>query len=193
MIPTRLSLGASLIAGALALSACGSGVPEAPVADGDATAETVAPAPAAPQMATASLKTADGKDAGTVTATARGSDLLIAVSATGMTAGDHGIHVHTTGKCDGPAFETAGGHWNPAGAKHGLSNPQGQHHGDMPNLTIATGGTGKMDYTIKGTSIAEMLDADGAALVIHAKADDQMTDPSGDSGDRIACGVFAQG
>lgn len=193
MIPTRISLGASLLAGALALSACGDNTSETPAAQSDATADASATVPAQPQMATAMLKTADGADAGTVTATAQDRDLMIAVNATGMTAGDHGIHVHTTGQCDGPKFETAGGHWNPAGAKHGLSNPQGQHHGDMPNLTIAADGTGQMRYTIEGTSIAEMLDADGAALVIHAKADDQMTDPSGDSGDRIACGVFATG
>ncbi len=191
MISTRLSLGASLLAGMLALTACGGNAPASPAADGDATAGTSAAIPATAEMATAILKTADGADAGMVTATARDRDLLISVTAAGLTAGDHGIHVHATGKCDGPKFETAGGHWNPAGAKHGLSNPEGQHHGDMPNLTIATDGTGKMEYVIEGTSITEMLDADGAALVIHARADDQMTDPSGDSGDRVACGVFA--
>ncbi|GGB63139.1 superoxide dismutase family protein [Blastomonas aquatica] len=191
MITTRLSFGASLLAGALALTACGE-TAETPAAD-TAAATDAAVVPAMPQMATAQLKTADGKDVGMVTATARDRDIAISVNATGMTAGDHGIHVHTTGKCDGPAFETAGAHWNPAGAKHGLSNPQGQHHGDMPNLTIAGDGTGRIEYTIEGTSIAEMLDADGAALVIHAEADDQMTDPSGNSGDRIACGVFNAG
>jgi Cu-Zn family superoxide dismutase len=193
MISTRLSLGSSLIAAALALSACGGETTDTPAGDGEITAEAPANVPATPQMATASLKTADGADVGTVTATARGQDIVIAVTAAGMTAGDHGIHVHTTGKCEGPKFESAGAHWNPGGAKHGLSNPQGQHHGDMPNLTIATDGSSQMDYTIKGTSIAELLDADGAALVIHAKPDDQMTDPSGNSGDRIACGVFTTG
>ena len=191
MISTRFSLGTSLLAGALALSACGGNESQTPSAQGDGTADASLAVPTDPQTATAMLKTADGADAGTVTATAQDRDLMVAVTATGMTAGDHGIHVHATGQCDGPKFETAGGHWNPAGAKHGLSNPQGQHHGDMPNLTIAADGTGQMQYSIKGTSIAEMLDADGAALIIHAKADDQMTDPSGDSGDRIACGVFA--
>ncbi len=187
MISTRLFLASSFLPAALALSACGGNAPEAPPADTDADMAAV---PEAPQMAMASLATADGTDAGTATATARGQDVVIAVTAAGMTAGDHGIHVHMTGKCEGPTFETAGGHWNPTGAKHGLSNPQGAHHGDMPNLTIAGDGTGQIEYTIEGTSISEMLDADGAAFVIHAGADDQMTDPSGDSGDRIACGVF---
>lgn len=192
MITTRFSLGASLLAGALALTACGE-TAETPAADDAAATDPAATVPATPQMATAQLKTADGQDVGMVTATARDRDIMISVNATGMTAGDHGIHVHATGKCDGPKFETAGGHWNPAGAQHGLSNPQGQHHGDMPNLTISGDGTGQLEYTVEGTSIAEMLDADGAALVVHAKADDQMTDPSGNSGDRIACGVFNAG
>jgi Cu-Zn family superoxide dismutase len=189
MITTRRLLAMTSLSCGLALAGCGSDTdqPAAP-----------APAPAAesradvaPMTATAMLKTADGKDAGTVTATEREDGILIAVSAAGMTPGEHGIHVHMTGKCEGPKFESAGGHWNPSGAKHGLSNPQGQHHGDMPNLVVASDGSGKMDYTIRETRFAEMLDADGAALVVHAKADDQKTDPSGDSGDRVACGVFA--
>lgn len=191
MIPIRLSLTASLLAGTLALGACGSEAPTTlPV---DTAADSSATAPATPQQAMASLKTADGRDVGTVTATEMAGGISIAVSATGLTPGDRGIHVHTTGQCDGPKFETAGGHWNPVGAKHGLSNPQGAHYGDMPNLTIASDGTGKMEYMIRDAGLAEMLDDDGAALVIHAGADDQMTDPAGDSGDRIACGVFGRG
>lgn len=79
------------------------------------------------------------------------------------------------------------------GAKHGLNNPQGQHSGDMPNLVVASDGSGRMDYLLDEAQLDQMLDADGAALVIHAKADDQKTDPSGDSGDRLACGVFTRG
>lgn len=192
MIPTRLSLGAAVVASALALSACGSETPTAPPAD--TTADNAAAVPnIVPQTAIANLKTADGRDVGTVTATEVADGINISISATGMTEGDRGIHVHTTGKCDGPKFETAGGHWNPIGAKHGLSNPQGAHYGDMPNLTVASDGTGKMEYMIRDAGLAEMLDDDGAALVIHAGADDQMTDPAGDSGDRIACGVFGRG
>lgn len=190
MIPTRFSLGASMLAGALALSACNSEAPTEPPEDA-AAADTTQDA-AMPQMATASLKTADGRDAGTVTASERDGGIAIAVTAMGLTAGDRGIHVHTTGQCEGPKFETAGGHWNPVGAEHGLSNPQGAHYGDMPNLTIAGDGSGTMEYMIDNTSLAEMLDEDGAAVIIHAGADDQMTDPSGDSGDRVACGVFGR-
>lgn len=194
MIPIRFFLSVSVLAGALALGACGNETPAPAPETAESGDGTLAMAdPVAPVIATASLKTADGRDAGTVTATEREGGILIAVSATGIAPGEHGIHVHMTGKCDGPKFETAGGHWNPMGAKHGLSNPQGSHHGDMPNLTIASDGSGKMDCTVKEAALAEMLDADGAALVIHAKADDQMTDPSGESGDRIACGVFGRG
>lgn len=191
MIPIRLSFAASLLAGTLALGACGSEAPTTPPVD--TAADSSATAPAAPQQAMASLKMADGRDVGTATATEMAGGISIAVSATGLTPGDRGIHVHTTGQCDGPKFETAGGHWNPVGAKHGLSNPQGAHYGDMPNLTVASDGTGKMEYMIRDAGLAEMLDDDGAALVIHAGADDQMTDPAGDSGDRIACGVFGRG
>jgi Cu-Zn family superoxide dismutase len=190
MIPIRLSLGASVIACALALSACGSDAPTAEPSE--PVADSTAALPAVPQMAMANLKTADGRDVGTVTATEMQDGINISVSATGLEPGDRGIHVHAAGKCDGPKFETAGSHWNPAGAKHGLSNPQGAHSGDMPNLTVAGDGTGKMEYMIRDAGLAEMLDADGAALVIHAGPDDQMTDPAGDSGDRIACGVFGR-
>lgn len=181
---------ASAIACSLALAACGNEAPEpAPQEEADRaymSAETV------PAMATAMLKTADGADAGMVTATQGDEGIKLTISAKGMIAGEHGIHVHTTGKCEGPSFESAGGHWNPMGAKHGLSNPQGQHHGDMPNLVVASDGSGKMDTVLSEAQLDEMLDADGAALVVHAKADDQITDPSGDSGDRVACGVFAR-
>ncbi|PXW74474.1 Cu-Zn family superoxide dismutase [Blastomonas natatoria] len=180
----------SALACSLALAACGNETPEpAPQEEADRaymSAET------APAMATAMLKTADGADAGMVTATQGDDGIKLTISASGMSAGEHGIHVHTTGKCEGPSFESAGGHWNPMGAKHGLSNPQGQHHGDMPNLVVASDGSGKMDTVLSEAQLDEMLDADGAALVVHAKADDQITDPSGDSGDRVACGVFAR-
>lgn len=184
-------LGATMLAGATLLAGCSNDATE--TADTSDTAVTETPAAdMSPITATAMLKTADGKDAGMVTATERNDGIALAVTATGMTAGEHGIHVHMTGKCDGPKFESAGGHWNPTGAQHGLSNPRGQHHGDMPNLTVASDGSGKLDYVIREAQIAEMLDADGAAFVIHAKLDDQMTDPSGNSGDRMACGVFMQ-
>lgn len=170
---------------AFGLAACGSSQTEsqAPEAASTPTAK--------PMEAVAMLQTADGKSAGTATATETPDGLAIALNVEGIAAGEHGVHVHTTGSCEPPKFESAGGHWNPTERQHGLDNPQGHHAGDMPNLTVAADGTGKLDYTLAGGTLAGLLDADGAAFVVHAKRDDQKTDPSGDSGDRIACGVFA--
>ena len=173
----------------LALAACGSPEPAE-----DTTADTATPAAeAAPTEATATLQTAEGTPAGTATITEVDGGLHVSVAAEGMEPGNHGVHVHMTGACDGPTFETAGGHWNPMETQHGLENPQGQHAGDMPNLTIGEDGAGSVEYTLEGGTFAGLMDADGSALVIHAGEDDQATDPSGDSGDRVACGVFAAG
>ena len=191
MISARTVLTATSLTLGLALAACSNDA-EAPAAQDEPERAYMA-ADSAPATAQALLKTADGKDAGSVTATQEDGGIRLAINATGMSAGEHGIHVHMTGKCDGPKFESAGVHWNPMGAKHGLNNPQGQHSGDMPNLVVASDGSGRMDYLLDEAQLDQMLDADGAALVIHAKADDQKTDPSGDSGDRLACGVFTRG
>jgi Cu-Zn family superoxide dismutase len=144
----------------------------------------------AERTATAPLRTAAGADAGTVTATQAGDAIRIRIDARGMPAGIHGAHVHTTGRCDAPDFTTAGGHWNPAGKQHGTSNPAGPHAGDAPNLTIGADGSGTLSITLPGGTMDGLLDADGAAFVIHAGPDDYKTDPSGNSGGRIACGVF---
>jgi Cu-Zn family superoxide dismutase len=98
--------------------------------------------------------------------------------------------VHAVGRCDPPGFESAGPHWNPTGREHGSQNPRGQHLGDLPNLLVGADGEGSFDLGIAGADLRAMLDTDGAALVIHAGADDYRTDPSGNSGARIACGVF---
>ena len=140
--------------------------------------------------AVAMLRTAAGADVGRVTASEVTGGLRFTVDAKGMPAGTHGAHVHTTGRCDAPGFETAGGHWNPTGAKHGTMNPQGPHQGDVPNLIIDSAGRGTVAATIPGATMAGLLDTDGAAFVVHADADDLKTDPSGNSGARIACGVF---
>jgi Cu-Zn family superoxide dismutase len=110
-----------------------------------------------------------------------------------MPAGAYGAHVHATGRCDAPAFTTAGPHWNPSGRQHGKDNPAGMHKGDLPNLLVGADGRGSFEYTVLGAAVGGpggMIDADGAAVVIHQRPDDYRTDPSGNSGDRIACGVL---
>ena len=131
-------------------------------------------------------------DAGTVRVTITLRD------ATVVTPGQHGIHFHAVGRCDGPDFATAGPHFNPTSRQHGARNPQGPHAGDLPNLTIdaSTATPGGHAATMTTTLVtlaagpASILDADGTALVIHANADDEVTDPSGNSGGRVACAVL---
>jgi Cu-Zn family superoxide dismutase len=149
------------------------------------------PASAAPAIA--ALQMGDGTPAGTATATPTTTGIMVSLQVQGLPPGEHGAHVHMIGQCDAPAFEGAGDHWNPTDAQHGLENPQGPHAGDMPNLSIDEDGQGALDYTLEGGSFDEMFDADGAAMVVHTMPDDQMADPAGNSGDRIACGVFQAG
>jgi Cu-Zn family superoxide dismutase len=144
-----------------------------------------------PHKAVATLKTSTGEDAGTATATVTKAGLHLAIAVRGLPAGQHGAHVHTIGKCIAPDFASAGGHWNPTWHQHGTMNPMGAHQGDLPNLTVAADGRGKLSIDLPGATLAGLLDADGSAIVIHAAADDMKTDPSGNSGGRIACGVFA--
>src|SRR5687768_14091900 len=113
------------------------------------------------------------------------------IGASGLPHGIHGIHVHTVGRCDPPGFATSGAHWNPDGRQHGFNNSAGPHRGDMPNVTVSANGVLQEAVSLPGASFSTLLDADGAALVIHARADDYATDPSGNSGDRIACGVIS--
>jgi Cu-Zn family superoxide dismutase len=143
----------------------------------------------------ASLKKADGTDLGLVTLAEDRNGVTVKVEASGLEPGAHGVHLHTVGRCEGPKFETAGPHWNPTGKQHGRDSPQGAHLGDLANLDIGADGRGTTSFLIGGASLTggqnPLLDLDGAALVIHAKADDYKTDPSGASGDRIACAVLA--
>ncbi|MDB5723484.1 MAG: superoxide dismutase family protein [Novosphingobium sp.] len=148
-------------------------------------------------IASGTLATATGEPAGTATITvARGGSPMLRITASGLPAGVHGVHIHTTGKCEGPAFTSAGGHLNPGGHQHGKDNPAGSHLGDLPNLTIDEHGNGELVQAMTGdaaTLRAQLLDADGAAVVVHAAADDYHTDPSGNSGARIACAVLNGG
>jgi Cu-Zn family superoxide dismutase len=177
----------------LGLAACGSAQsssgPEGDAAPTDVAATAASEAPTI--TAVANLQTAQGKPAGTATAIPGQGTILLSLRVEDLPPGEHGVHVHMVGKCDGPKLESAGGHWNPGNKHHGMENPQGQHAGDMPDLTVGADGRGSVTYRLKGADIDGLLDSDGSAMVIHAGADDQKTDPSGNSGDRIACGVFA--
>lgn len=118
----------------------------------------------------------------------------IRVTASGISAGAHGMHVHEVGRCDAPAFTSAGAHWNPAMKQHGRDNPAGAHRGDLANLVVGRDRRGSAEIRIAGARLTEgsqpLFDEDGAALLIHAAADDYRTDPSGASGDRILCAVL---
>ncbi len=169
------------VAAALALGGCamtGTGV----AAGGTATAQT-------------QLRDAAGRALANATITQQAGGLAVAVSASGMQPGTYGIHVHAVGRCEAPGFTSAGSHWNPTDQQHGLQNPQGPHRGDLPNLVVGANGQGTLQYLIRGARLGDtagaLMDADGAALVIHAGVDDMRTDPSGNSGDRIACGVLS--
>lgn len=148
---------------------------------------------ASAQFASATLMSAAGASRGIVTVSEAPDGLSVAVDVSGLKTGRYGIHIHTTGTCDAPKFAGAGGHWNPTVKQHGLDNSNGHHAGDLPNLVIGTDGTGRLIYSIAGAAArgdTGLLDADGAAIIVHAGPDDLRTDPSGASGDRMACGVF---
>ena len=136
------------------------------------------------------LVNATGQSIGSVRAWQTTGGVSFHIEASGLPHGVHGVHVHAVGRCEGSDFASAGSHWNPAGKKHGLNNPAGPHAGDMPNVEVAANGVLSATVVLAGASMASLLDADGAALLIHAGADDYMTDPSGNSGARIACAVI---
>lgn len=140
--------------------------------------------------AQADIRMADGTPVGTAVAEEVDGAIRVMVEVHGMAKGVHGTHVHTVGKCEGPDFASAGGHWNPTAHQHGKDNPMGPHAGDMPNLSVGDDGRDRTIFTLPGGTYAGLLDEDGAAIVIHAGPDDYKTDPSGNSGGRIACGVF---
>jgi Cu-Zn family superoxide dismutase len=150
------------------------------------------------RSATAEMRSASGVRHGILTLERSPAGVRIDGALTGVPPGTHGIHFHQVGQCDPPDFETAGAHLNPAGMEHGLQNPRGPHAGDLPNVTANSAGQMVVDIaTIRVTLDADprvgLFDSDGTALVIHANADDQRTDPSGNSGARIACGVVRGG
>ncbi len=154
------------------------------------------PTVAQPTTARATLLAADGSPRGNATIEATTHGLRLSVTGIGLPQGAHGTHIHMVGRCDAPDFASAGSHWNPTGAQHGKDNPQGAHAGDLPNLLIGTDGQGSFSVDLHGAKLTGpggLLDEDGAALVVHASPDDFKTDPTGNSGGRIACGAFSAG
>lgn len=183
----NLAIASLLIA---SLAACGGA--------GEAENDTVSQAGAAEDkdalLYIASLRWADdpGADAGAVRVSDKdGGTLHVALKS--MKAGSYAMHFHGVGKCEGPDFKSAGGHWNPDGKQHGRKNPKGAHAGDLINLKVAADGKVTEAFELPDNTkanIAALIDDDGAAFVIHAGPDDMKSDPAGDAGSRIICGVF---
>ena len=157
--------------------------------------ETMADVPTE-QLAQARLTFANGLPAGTAQLVSNGNTVSLAVAVTGVEPGQHGFHLHAVGKCEAPGFTSAGGHLNPASRTHGHLSAGGKHLGDMPNLNVGANRTAAVNVDLAGTPdalMASLFDADGTAIVIHADPDDYTSDPTGNAGARVACGVLTRG
>ncbi len=144
--------------------------------------------------ANATLYDSTGARAGLASFTDTNGTVQLGISVSGLTPGQHGMHVHETGTCTPPTFESAGAHFNPGSKQHGTRNPAGPHAGDLPNLIVEADGSADTIYTVGSALLtpgpASMLGTEQRAFVIHADPDDERTDPSGNSGDRVVCGVI---
>ncbi|HYO53055.1 superoxide dismutase family protein [Archangium sp.] len=143
---------------------------------------------AAGTTARAELKDQKGQSVGEVTLTETPHGTLVKGTLSNIPSGEHAIHIHETGKCEAP-FKTAGGHLNPNKKKHGVLVAEGKHEGDLPNLHVGAEGKVQFDVFAHGLTLKDVQDQDGAAIVVHASADDYKSDPAGNAGDRIACGI----
>ncbi len=150
----------------------------------------------AQERATATMINAAGATVGTatLTPTVRGTGVLINITLNGLPAGTHALHIHSVGKCDKPDFTSAGGHFNPGMKEHGTENPKGAHAGDLPNIELLGRGDDHVSMAVGGVTLApgptSLFHPGGTSLVIHASPDDNKTDPAGNAGARIACGVI---
>jgi Cu-Zn family superoxide dismutase len=148
-------------------------------------------------FASGTFRNAAGDRVGLATLTDSAGTVRLGVSASQLSPGPHGLHFHAQGTCTPPDFTSAGSHLNPDGRKHGRLNPEGPHLGDLPNLIAGSDGSADTSFTVAhdlaGSGARSLLQPGGTALVIHAKADDERTDPSGNSGDRVACAVIEPG
>jgi Cu-Zn family superoxide dismutase len=149
-----------------------------------------------PPAAVARLVDANGRGVGQAVLVQQRGAVRILVDLTGLTPGIKAVHIHEAGRCEPPSFESAGAHFNPTKAEHGTSNPRGPHAGDLPNVTVETGGRGHLEVTAKLVSLEKgpknLLEGNGSSIVVHERPDDLRTDPAGDSGGRIACGIIVE-
>jgi superoxide dismutase, Cu-Zn family len=174
------------VVGAMTVVLFGSSVTEAPARPGAANERT-----------TVELRDRQGQSVGTVTLIQTPTGLLLRGDLRGLPPGQRAIHVHQVGRCDPPDFQSAGDHFNPTGRRHGLRNPQGPHAGDLPNIDVGRDGRARFEIhttemTLRGGPNA-LFDAGAVAVIVHDGPDDHRSDPAGDAGDRIACGVLRAG
>ena len=180
-----------LVTAAVLLSACGAADDQSTTAP--SATDQAETATAGQAFAKADIVDASGKSVGSATIAASGDAHVLELNVSGIAPGEHGMHLHVVGACDVPDFTSAGSHLNPHNKQHGRDNPQGSHLGDLPNITAGADGAATLTVPLNAP-LADLekylMDTDGTAIVVHATADDYRTDPTGNSGGRIACGVL---